>query len=247
MKSRTSIRILILRVSPDGLESTRPHDFAKVSLTDRSAGEAVEDIKLLLSPHHKIRPLLGYSNCLLVIDAVTNLRDARDILYDEHILILLLDVVPLNIQVALRTVPSNLFSMLKQLLGLDGASGPSTPQEMQMEAQRLQMMAQMQMEQQQRRQQQQAAESRPWLGTPKPVTAEDGLPGCRLSNQYHLPVPLPKDKMSLIARTIETLHTPPADVRRAAAGGAPRELKRYLLVTISPRPRSLRFRGDRQS
>ena len=123
--------------------------------------------------------------------------------------------------------------MLKQLLGLDGASGPSTPQEMQMEAQRLQMMAQMQMEQQQRRQQQQQQNQGGGSGTPKPVTAEDVF----LVADYRtntIFVNAPKDKMSLIARTIEMLDTPPADVGLAAAGGAPRELKRYSLVTISP-------------
>ncbi len=77
---------LIPRATPDELENFPPHDFMRVTFKvplSMETAKAAEDVKVLLSPNAKITPLLA-SKRLLVIDAVTNLRDVRNLLYSER-------------------------------------------------------------------------------------------------------------------------------------------------------------------
>ncbi|NOY42640.1 MAG: hypothetical protein GXP26_12500 [Planctomycetes bacterium] len=77
---------LIPRATPDELENFPPHDFMRITFKvplSMETAKAAEDAKVLLSPNAKITPLLA-SKRLLVIDAVTNLRDVRNLLYSER-------------------------------------------------------------------------------------------------------------------------------------------------------------------
>src|SRR5262249_26896344 len=73
---------LVPRVNPDDLQDHLPYEFARVRFDLPAAMEpakAMEDVKLLLNSTAKVTPLLA-SKQLMVIDAVTNLRDVRDLL-----------------------------------------------------------------------------------------------------------------------------------------------------------------------
>ena len=77
---------LLPRVEPDDLEDHLPYDFVRVQFdlpSTMDAAKMAEDVKVLLSPRATVRPLLS-SGRLLVIDAVANLRMARDMIYGEQ-------------------------------------------------------------------------------------------------------------------------------------------------------------------
>ncbi|MCA9229866.1 MAG: hypothetical protein KDA57_04390 [Planctomycetales bacterium] len=77
---------LIPRAEADELENFAPHEFMRVTFNipvNMEPGKAAEDVKVLLSPNAKVTPLLA-SRRLLVIDAVTNLRDVRSLMYAER-------------------------------------------------------------------------------------------------------------------------------------------------------------------
>ncbi len=77
---------LIPRAAADTLEDYAPYDFMRVTFDlpmTIDPTKAVEDVKILLSPNAKATPLLA-SRRLLVIDAVTNLRDVYRLLHAER-------------------------------------------------------------------------------------------------------------------------------------------------------------------
>ena len=77
---------LIPRVSPDDLEDYPPYDFVRVRFDlpqSMDPAKAKEDVTVLLSPNAKVTPLLATKR-LLVIDAVANVRNVRDLIYAEQ-------------------------------------------------------------------------------------------------------------------------------------------------------------------
>ena len=119
-----------------------PHDFVRVRFslpTTMDPAKAAEDVKLLLSPNAKVTPLLATKR-LLVIDAVANLRSVRDLLYAEQ--------MAASSEIKPRVYPIRhrradyIADQIMIVLGLDPASR-KTPQEMQIEQQRMQLLMQM--------------------------------------------------------------------------------------------------------
>ncbi|HMO86637.1 MAG TPA: secretin N-terminal domain-containing protein [Lacipirellulaceae bacterium] len=102
--------------------------------------KAVEDVKVLLNPSAKVTPLLA-SRQLMVIDAVANLRDVRDLLYAEQ-LASQSDVRPELFSIRHRRA-DYIADQIMIVLGLDPSSR-KTPMELQLEQQRMQLLMQMQ-------------------------------------------------------------------------------------------------------
>ena len=76
---------LIPRATSENLDEFAAHDFMRVTFSlphTMETAKAAEDVKILLSPNSKVTPLLA-SRKLLIIDAVTNLRDVRNLLNSE--------------------------------------------------------------------------------------------------------------------------------------------------------------------
>ena len=200
------------------------YDFVKItfSLPDElKADKAAEDIKPLLSPHAKVQPLLA-TNRLLVIDAVANLREASRLINSEH-------AAATGHQVPHEFVVYHaradyVADQVMILLGLDPASR-RTPQELQIEQQRLQLFTQMQQK-------------------GKDVTKylrKDG-PSVYLAVNHRrnsILVNAPPAEMRIIQRSIEKLDSARGAMASAGPGtGPPRGgqpyMKKYPLVTISP-------------
>ena len=134
---------LVPRVELDDLEDYPPHDFVRVRfklpLTMEPA-KAAEEVKLLLSPNAKVTPLLTTKR-LLIIDSVANLRSVRDLLYAEQMASDSI-ITPQVYHIKHRRA-DYVADQIMIVLGLDPASR-KTPQELQLETQRLQLMMQMQ-------------------------------------------------------------------------------------------------------
>jgi type II secretory pathway component GspD/PulD (secretin) len=135
---------LLTRVADESeLLDLPAHQLVKITfkLPDKlKADQAANDIKSLLSSHAKVHPLMA-TNRLLVIDAVINLREASQLINAEHA------------AAAGHTVPQEfpvhfaradrVADQVMILLGLDPSSR-RTPQELQVEQQKLQLFQQMQ-------------------------------------------------------------------------------------------------------
>lgn len=133
---------LIERIEPDELEDYSPHQFVRVRfpLPDSlDPAKAAEDVKILLSPNAKVLPLLA-TRRLHVIDAVVNLRAVRDLLYAEEAAETE-DIRPQQFMVRHRRA-DYVADQVMIVLGLDPASR-KTPQELQIEQQRMQLAMQM--------------------------------------------------------------------------------------------------------
>lgn len=135
---------LVPRIDKDDLEEHKPYEYARVRFDLPEAmdpAKAVEDVKVLLnSTNPKVTPLLA-SRQLMVIDAVTNLRDVRDLLYSQK-LAESSDIRPELFQIQFRRA-DYIAQQIMIVLGMD----PSTrkePMELQVEQQRLQLYMQMQ-------------------------------------------------------------------------------------------------------
>jgi len=129
---------LIPRVEADDLEDYAPYNFMRVTFNlplTMDTAKAAEEVKILLSPHAKVTPLLS-SRRLLVIDAVINLRDVRNLIYAEQ-----LEeketgqprVFPLKYRRA-----EYVAEQIMVVLGID-PKAVKTPDEMKLETQRIQM------------------------------------------------------------------------------------------------------------
>ena len=134
---------LIARVEADDLEDYPPHDFVRVRFQlppGLDIEKAKEDVKVLLSPHSKVVPLLA-TNRLLVIDAVANLRDVRDLFYTEQSAAAAYPK-PREFELFHRGA-EYIADQVMIVLGLDPASRKN-PMELQLEQARLQLYTQMQ-------------------------------------------------------------------------------------------------------
>jgi hypothetical protein len=134
---------MVPRVEPDDLEEHPPYDFVRTRFplpATMDPATAKDDVKVLLTPSARVTPLLA-SRQLQVIDAVTNLRDVRDLLYDEQSAAAR-DVRPREFVVRHRRA-DYVAEQVMIVLGLDPSSLKS-PMEMQLEQQRMQLYMQMQ-------------------------------------------------------------------------------------------------------
>ena len=134
---------LIPRVSPDDLEDYPPYDFVRVRFDlpqSMDPAKAKEDVTVLLSPNAKVTPLLATKR-LLVIDAVANVRNVRDLIYAEQAATDS-ELKPVVYQIRYRRA-DYVADQIMIVLGMDPSSR-KTPQEMQIEQQRMQLYAQMQ-------------------------------------------------------------------------------------------------------
>ena len=129
---------LIRRVEPDDLEDYSPHDFVRMRLElpdTMDPTKAAEDVKVLLSPHAKVQPLLATKR-LHIVDAVINLRNVRDLIYAERAAVTE-DIRPVQFMIRHRRA-DYIADQVMIVLGLDPASR-KTPQELQIEQQRIQL------------------------------------------------------------------------------------------------------------
>ena len=134
---------LVPRAEADDLEDYAPHDFVRVTFhlpSSLEPAKAAEDVKILLSPNAKVKPLLA-SKRLLVIDAVANLRDVRDLMYAEQMASDSI-IKPREYHIKYRRA-DYVADQVMVVLGLDPSSR-KTPQELQIEQQRMQMIQQLQ-------------------------------------------------------------------------------------------------------
>jgi len=194
------------------------HQFAKITFKlpdELKADQAATDVKPLLSPHAKVQPLLA-TNRLLVIDAVINLREVSQLLNAEHAAAVG-HTVPTEF--TLRFARANrVADQVMILLGLDPASR-RTPEELQVETQRLQLFQQMQ---------QRGADVSKFL---RPDSAPKVFLAVNERNNSIL-VNAPRGEMQIIQRAIEHLDIPSGAAASALSGAL--SMQKYQLVTISP-------------
>ncbi|MBN1852252.1 MAG: hypothetical protein JW829_05990, partial [Pirellulales bacterium] len=212
---------LLIRVQPDELEDHPPYSYVKVSF-DLPQGMEVEptaeDVKSLLSPNGKVLALKA-TNRLLVLDSVANLRNVREVLYDEQ------DAAesytlpkPFPLRYARAT---DVAETLRNLLGIQQKqTGPLTPQQIQMQQQQAQMEAQMRQQRQQQGKQ------------PSPKKKEPEVYIVVDSRQNSLLVNAPPESMRIIEQAIKILDVPIE--RDEALAGSLVRVRAYRLVTLDP-------------
>ncbi|MCA9236658.1 MAG: hypothetical protein KDA44_14385 [Planctomycetales bacterium] len=208
---------LVPQVDPDELEDYPPYDFVRVrfSLPENMDPEkAKEDVKILLSPNSKVVPLLA-SKRLLVIDAVVNLRDVRDLLYSEQLAIKS-DVRPQPFMIRYQRADW-IADQVMIVLGLDPASRKG-PQELQLEQQKMQLMMQMQ---------QRGSDV-------SKMIKQDGPPVYIAVDKRRnaILVNAPPEQMAIIERTIAELDVPAGGGEAASSGQM--EMRKYRTATASP-------------
>ena len=195
-----------------------PHDFVKITFklpSKLKVDQVAEDVKPLLSPHAKVQPLVA-TNRLLLVDAVINLREVSRLLNAEHAAALG-HTVPNEFMVRFARA-DQVADQVMILLGLDPSSR-RTPQELQVEQQRLQLFQQMQ---------QKGKDVTKFLRpseAPKVFLAVNHRNNSILANA-------PPDEMKVIERAIQQLDVP-SDFGAGVAAGA-LSLNKYQLVSISP-------------
>ncbi|MCA9240710.1 MAG: hypothetical protein KDA37_10940, partial [Planctomycetales bacterium] len=212
---------LVPQVDPDELEDYPPYDFVRVrfSLPENMDPEkAKEDVKILLSPNSKVVPLLA-SKRLLVIDAVVNLRDVRDLLYSEQLAIKS-DVRPQPFMIRYQRADW-IADQVMIVLGLDPASQPSQ-MELQVQMQKMQLMQQLQKS---------GKDVSRMLNRdgPKVYLAFNKQENSILANA-------PAEQLKIIERTINYLDIPPPGSRQSEAPGdfGQRVARTYELENVSP-------------
>ena len=135
---------LLVRVEDESeLLDLPSHDFVKITfqLPDKlKADQVAADVKSLLSPHAKVHPLVA-TNRLLIVDAVINLREVSQLINSEHAAAEG-HTVPNEFPVRFARA-DRVADQVMILIGLDPSSR-RTPQELQVEQQRLQLFQQMQ-------------------------------------------------------------------------------------------------------
>jgi len=216
---------LVPRVEPDDLEEHLPFDFARVRFAlpdDMDPAKAVEDVKILLNPSAKVTPLLA-SKQLMVIDAVSNLRDVRDLLYSQQ-LAQESDVRPKQFQIRYRRA-DYVAEQVMVALGLD-PTNRKVPMEVQMaqQQQRMQMMQQMQQQQHQQG------------GKQPPVMKPEG-PQVHIAvdvRRNTMSVNAPPKEMKMIERIISQFDVPEHGEMASAGASGGLTLERYQTVTVDP-------------
>ncbi len=208
---------LIPRAEADDLEDYAPHDFFKVTFSlphSMEPAKAAEDVKILLSPNAKVTPLLA-SKRLLVIDAVANLRDVRNLLYAEQMVV---DQIIKPYERRLKHRRADFVAdQIMVVLGLDPAAR-KTPQELQIEQQKMQMMTKMQQK-----------------GKDVSKLLQKDGPKVFIAvnlRQNSILVNAPPDLMPTIVRTIDLFDRP--DGAGEAISSGPLSMKTYKTVTASP-------------
>jgi type II secretory pathway component GspD/PulD (secretin) len=208
---------LVQRVDPDDLEDHMAYDFARVrfDLPDNmDPAKAVEDAKVLLTPTAKVTPLLA-SKQLMVIDAVSNLRDVRDLLYGE-LMAEADDVRPELFQIRYRRA-EYIADQIMIVLGLDPNSR-KTPMEMQIEQQRMQLLMQMQ-----------------GRGTDvAKLLRQDGPPVFLAVDRRRntVSVNAPPKEMEIVKRVVKQFDVPGFAGEDVATGGEELTTKRYQTVSV---------------
>jgi len=218
---------LVPRGEADDLEDFSPYDFLRVTFPlplSLDPAKAAADVKVLLSPNAKVTPLLA-SRRLLVIDAVANLRDVRDLLYAEQIAS---DrtIKPREFQLQYRRA-DYVADQIMVVLGINPETR-SSPQELQLEQQKMQMMMKMQQK-----------------GKDVSQMLHKDAPPVHIAvdqRQNSLFVNAPPDLMRIIERTIELFDRPDgaggSGEGLASSPGSlapgPMTLEKYQTVTASP-------------
>ncbi|WP_417749102.1 secretin N-terminal domain-containing protein [Rosistilla oblonga] len=203
-----------------------PYDFAKITFplpTKLKAEALAADVKSLLSPNGKVQPLVS-SNRLLVIDAVANLRDVSRLINAEHAAA---DSHQVPREFHIRYVRADYVAdQVMILLGLDPSSRRS-PNELQVEQQRLQLFMQMQ---------QKGKDVTKFLrgdSAPEVFVTVNKRVNSVLVNA-------PPDVLVKIERTIEQLDVPSGSAGGSLVTGEPGEtgglveMRRYALVSLKP-------------
>ncbi len=210
---------LLPRVEDESqLMDRKPHDFVKITLqlpTQLKADKAAEDVKPLLSSHAKVQPLMA-TNRLLVVDIVANLREVSRLVNTEHAAATG-NIVPREFPIRFARA-SHIADQVMILLGLDPASR-RTPQELQVEQQKIQLFTQMQ---------QKGKDVTKYLrpgSAPRVYLAVNERNNTVLANA-------PPEEMKVITRSIELLDTPSGTL----AGAMPTTLtmEKYQLITLKP-------------
>jgi len=208
---------LVPRLEADDLEDYLPHDFGRVRFQlplEIDPTKVAEDAKVLLSPHAKVLPLLA-TRRLLVIDAVANLRDVRDLLYAEQSAASQV-IKPKVYQIHHRRA-DYVADQILVVLGMDPESRQS-PQELQVEQQRMQMFQQMQKKGQD-------VSKLLNKGDPKVFIAVNQRGNSLLINA-------PPELIPTIERTITELDQPDGSEGGLASGAL--TMMKYKTVTASP-------------
>ena len=195
-----------------------PHNFVKFTfkLPDQlTADKFATDVKPLLSPNAKVAPLLA-TNRLLVIDAVINLREVSRLVNAEHAAATG-HAVPREFVIRYARA-AQVADQVMILLGLDPSSR-RTPQELQVEQQRLQLFQQMQQKNQ---------------DVTKYLRKGDSPPVFLAVNDRNNSVlaNAPPAEMRIIEQAIQQLDVPSASASGELTGTL--SMEKYQLVTISP-------------
>lgn len=209
---------LVPQVEPDDLESHRPYEFVRVRFPlpeTMEPEQAKEDVKILLSPNSKVTPLLA-SKQLLVIDAVVNLRDVRDLIYAEQMAIKS-DVRPTEFPIKYQRAEW-IADQVLIVLGKDPASRKS-PQELQIEQMRMQMLMQMQ-----QRQKTDISSMIKEEGPPVNLAVD--------KRRNVLLVNAPPEVLPTIERTINLLDTPGGGA--VVADSSAQQMRKYRTSSVSP-------------
>jgi type II secretory pathway component GspD/PulD (secretin) len=194
------------------------HEFVKLTFRlpdELKADKAAEDVKLLLSRFAKVQPLMS-TNRLLVIDVVTNLREVSQLVNAEYAAATG-RIVPREFTIRYARA-DRVADQVMILLGLDPSSR-RTPEELQVETQRLQLFTQMQQRGQD-------------IG--KFLRGDDAPVVFLAVNDRNnaLIVNAPPKEMGVIERAVNLLDIPGGML--AGAGAVPLSMQRYSLVTIKP-------------
>jgi type II secretory pathway component GspD/PulD (secretin) len=210
---------LVPRIEPDDLEEHLPHDFGRVRFDlprDLDPKQAVDDVKILLNPSAKVTPLLA-SKQIMVIDAVANLRDVRDLLYSQQ-LAESSDLRPRQFPIRYRRA-DYVADQIMIALGLDPAARKS-PQELQIEQQRMQLFMQMQQK-----------------GTDISKMLKQDGPQVFIAVDRHrnsISVNAPPKEMAMVARVIEQFDVPQNGQAAAPSSTGELSLEKYQTITVSP-------------
>jgi type II secretory pathway component GspD/PulD (secretin) len=195
-----------------------PHDMVKITFPlppELKADKAAEDVKPLLTRYAKVQPLMA-TNRLLIVDLVGNLREVSRLVNTEHAAATG-NLVPREFPIRYARA-DHIADQVMILLGLDPSSR-RTPEELQVEQQRLQLFTQMQ---------QQGKDIAKYL-------RGDDAPTVHLAVNHRnnsIVANAPPKEMAIIERSINLLDLPNGQL--AGAGPASLEMKRYVLVTLKP-------------
>ena len=197
------------------------HNFVKMTFqlpNQLKADKAAEDVKSILSPQAKVQPLMA-TNRLLVIDIVANQREVSRLINSEHAAATG-KIVPREFVMRYARA-DQVADQVMVLLGLDPSSR-RTPQELQIEQQRLQLFTQMQ---------QKGKEISKYLGKGK---NESVFLAVNHRNNS-IVVNAPPAEMAVVERAVIMLDVPSGSFADSGALGS-RELalRKYQLATIDP-------------